>query len=172
MKVKLHWYPQTGYQTDVIFSFAQTGPATPKIDRSQSIQAQFKYNVKLKWGGCPAPMELISDPSLQDKFPIPNPVYKTLEIQDPATNKKHLIYDFDERHDGLTDRAAKRIKTEQILETSFTGQLPTDPNIRHQTQIETSSEEEESETSLQENLKLLKRKNKQLRNKLLRLTSY
>ncbi len=169
---KLHWYPQTGYQTDVIFSFAQTGPGAPKIDRSQSIQAQFKYNVKLKWGGCPAPMELITDPSLQDKFPIPNTIFKTLEIQDPATNKRTLLYDFDERHDGLTDRAAKRIKTEQILETSFAGQLPTDPNIRIQTQEETSSSEEESETSLQEELQLLKRKNKQLRNKLLRLTSY
>lgn len=169
---KLHWYPQTAYQTDVIFSFAQTGPAAPKVDRSQSIQAQFKYNVKLKWGGCPAPMELITDPSLQDKFPIPNTIFKTLEIQNPETNKRTLLYDFDERHDGLTDRATKRIKREQIFETSFTGQLPTDPNIRIETQETTSSSEEESETSLQEELKLLKRKNKQLRNKLLRLTSY
>lgn len=117
-------------------------------------------------------MELITDPSLQDKFPIPNTIFKTLEIQNPETNKRTLLYDFDERHDGLTDRAAKRIKREQLFETSFTGQLPTDPNIRIETQETTSSSEEESETSLQEELKLLKRKNKQLRNKLLRLTSY
>lgn len=168
---KQNWYPKTEMQEEVIQSFAECGPGTPKIDRSQSIEGYFHYNFKMKWGGSPAPMELITDPSLQDKFPTPNNIYKTNEITNPATNKRTLLYDWDERYEMLTARAAKRIKTESLFDTSFTG-TATDPALRPQTpETDSTSSEEESETPLQLQLQLLKRKNKQLRHKLLRITS-
>ncbi len=54
---KTNWHPKYAFQSEVENSFAETGPATPKLNHTKSFEVNMKYNIKLKWGGCPAPME-------------------------------------------------------------------------------------------------------------------
>nr|UGV35404.1 MAG: ORF1 [TTV-like mini virus] len=167
---RANWYPKTEMQEEVQYYFSESGPYTPKITRSQSIQANFEYNVKVKWGGCPAPMELMINPCQQEKFPIPNSVYKGNEIQNPETDKKAYLSEWDERQQTLTAPAAKRIKTATTIDDSFAGTTKTDPPVKTYTEAQDpSSEEEESETQLQNKLILLKRRNKQLLQQLFRM---
>lgn len=169
-KDRQNWYPKVEMQEEVQYYFAESGPYTPKITRTQSIQANFEYNVKVKWGGCPAPMELMINPCQQEKFPIPNSIYKGNEIQNPETDKKEYLSEWDERQQIITATAAKRIKSTTPFTDSFTGTTKTDPPIKTQQETQdSSSEEEESETQLQAKLILLKRRNKQLLQQLFRM---
>ena len=58
-------------QTEQEYFLGQSGPGAPKINRSQCVQAKMLYSFKLKWGGCPAPMEIIDNPCEQDKISRP-----------------------------------------------------------------------------------------------------
>lgn len=162
-----NWHPQYGFQTESEFYFAQSGPGAPKINYSKCIQATCNYNFKMKWGGCPAPMEIIIDPCQQEKFPVPNSEQQRPEIQDPATSKAHYLYYWDERQGQLTKPAAKRIKTDSKSETSFTDSGPLEVPIKTQEiPSDETSTEEESETSLQETIQHLKLKQRKLKRQL------
>ncbi len=45
------WHPKYEMQTEVEFYIGQSGPYTPKINRSELIQADMNYNFYVKWGG-------------------------------------------------------------------------------------------------------------------------
>ncbi len=103
-----NWYPKYEMQEEVQYYFAEAGVATPKVNRSQLIQAHIIYKMYFKWGGCPAPMELIVDPCQQDKFPLPSNQQQRHEIQDPQTDKESYLYKWDERRHTITTQAAKK----------------------------------------------------------------
>nr|UGV42535.1 MAG: ORF1 [TTV-like mini virus] len=172
LRDRLNWYPKTEMQEEVQYFFAESGPYTPKINYSQLIQANMDYNVKVKWGGCPAPMELITDPCLQDKFPIPNYQQQTSKIENPETPKETYLYYWDERRETITDKAAERIKQTPTYDSYVTG-TATDPTIKTPPKEipQTSDEEKDEEETLQQ-YKLLKRRNRQLLKQLHRLKPY
>nr|UGV37177.1 MAG: ORF1 [TTV-like mini virus]UGV37251.1 MAG: ORF1 [TTV-like mini virus]UGV42461.1 MAG: ORF1 [TTV-like mini virus]UGV42606.1 MAG: ORF1 [TTV-like mini virus] len=162
-----NWHPQFGMQQEAEFYIAQAGPGAPKINYSKCIQATCNYKFRLKWGGCPAPMEIIIDPCQQEKYPVPNSEQQRPEIQDPATSKQHYLYYWDERDGQLTKRATKRIKTDSQFTKSVTDLGPKELPVETQTtETDETSTEEESETSLQETIQHLKLKQRKLKRQL------
>nr|UGV35004.1 MAG: ORF1 [TTV-like mini virus] len=168
---RLRWHPKYGMQTEVEYFFATTGPFAPKITRSSSIQANMGYTFYFKWGGCPAPMEHVTSPCDQDKFPIPNPELQSLKIQDPKTEKEKYLYKWDERRGQLTETCAKRIKKDSTSELSVTGLSAFNvPILSSQEESDQETTEEEDETPLQQQLRQLRKQQRKLRHQLHRLT--
>lgn len=168
---KNNWHPKYEMQTYTESDIAESGPGAPKINKSESIECICKYRVKLKWGGCPAPMESISNPCEQEKYPTPNSLNLRYAIQSPETAKEHYLYCWDEKRCMLTETAAKRLKTDSIFDTSFTDSGALNPPHQQeetQTSQETTSEEEEDQTLLRQ-LHKLKRKRRVLRDRIRQL---
>nr|UGV36676.1 MAG: ORF1 [TTV-like mini virus] len=167
---KANWHPRYDFQTESVYHITETGPGSPKINRSKCIQASMLYNFKVKWGGCPAPMETFTDPCQQEKFPIPNYFNQTNEIIDPETAKEHFLQMWDEKRQTITTRAAKRIKTIQSPTKSLTEYGAKDvPTKTQETESDQTETSEEEETPLQINLQQLKRHNKRLKQRLRKL---
>lgn len=117
---KANWHPKLEMQQYTTNLISVTGPYAPKINFTKSIETHLLYKLFFKWGGCPAPMEQIADPANQEKFPTPNNLLQTLEIQDPETPKEYTLWEWDERRDMLTGKATKRIKLYQEPTNYFT----------------------------------------------------
>lgn len=165
------WHPKYEFQQECEFYLGQSGPYTPKINRSELIQADMNYNVLLKWGGCPAPMETIISPCEQEKYPEPNNQLQSLQIQDPNTQKETYLYEWDERRGELTKTCTERIKKDSGLEFSLTGLSSLNVPIQtQQTESEEEETQEEEKTPLQQQLQLLKQQQRLLRRQLLRLS--
>nr|UGV34838.1 MAG: ORF1 [TTV-like mini virus] len=164
---KTHWYPRYDMQTEVEHFFAQSGPAAPKIDRSQCIQAVMNYSFHLKWGGCPAPMYDITDPCTQEKFPQPSKQLQRLQITHPDSKQQDTLFEWDQRRETITKKAEKRIKEYSSPKKSFT-ENPFDLQIQETSETSSESSEEE-ETPLEQQLLNLKRKQHQLRKQLYKL---
>lgn len=163
-----NWHPKLEMQQEMFFYIAQSGPAAPKINKTKAIEAHCNYKFFLKWGGCPAPMETITDPGTQEKFPIPNNILQTNEIQDPTTAKESYIYCWDSKRDIITETCAQRLKTTEPTNIYFTDTGAKDvPKKTWQTPE--SSSEEESETSPQEKILNLKLQRHLLKQRLHRL---
>nr|UGV35082.1 MAG: ORF1 [TTV-like mini virus] len=168
---KNYWHPRWAYQQKTINQIGNSGPATPKINKSQSIQVNARYTFYFKWGGCPAPMQHIKDPCEQPKFPVPNNIIQTIQITDPATEKTTLLYDFDQRRDELTATAAKRLKKAKDSKTNIFPDL-LNPSIQKEETSETSSEEEtEISQTITNQLLRIRRKRLRLQHKLNKLIS-
>ncbi len=169
---RLKWHPMYTMQEEVEHFFGTSGPLAPKINRSQSIQANMSYYFYFKWGGCPAPMQTIIAPEFQDKFPNPYKITETLEIENPKLDKKHHLYFWDERRGELTERCAKRLKKDSETEFSITEQNLLDPPVQalqKENVQETTSEEET--TPLQQQLHKLQQQHKLLKLQLHKLKS-
>uniref|UniRef100_A0AAU8H4R8 Capsid protein n=1 Tax=Betatorquevirus homini1 TaxID=3048395 RepID=A0AAU8H4R8_9VIRU len=171
---KAHWHPKFAFQTETLSKLAETGPATPKINKQKQIQIHALYNFYFKWGGCPAPMETICDPSTQEKFPTPYNIIQELNVENPETPKETYIYKFDERDGYLTKTATKRLK--QDIETTkyFTEHGSKDPQLQiypptDQTQKETE-ETTPKKKKLLEQLDLLRDHQQQLQRRIDRLS--
>lgn len=163
---KTNWHPKYEMQKEVENIIAQTGPAAPKLTNSKSIQVNMLYSVKLKWGGCPAPMENISNPCEQEKFPGPNSVHFRPEIQNPETEKEMYLYQWDEKRQTITSAAAKRLKTDSKHKTYFTESGPL--NVPHEEETETQTSEDEEENKILLNRLLRNKRNRKLLRKRLR----
>lgn len=164
------WHPKYEMQTECEFFFGQSGPYSPKINRSQLIQADMNYKLYFKWGGCPAPMESIVSPCDQEKYPVPNNFIQGLQIEDPQTPKETYLYEWDERRGQITKTCSKRIKKDSKTEPSFTGLSAFDVPIQTseaESDEETTSEEETA--PLQQQLLQLRHQQHKLKKQLLQL---
>ncbi len=164
---RLKWHPMYTMQTEVEYFFGTSGPFSPKVNRSQSIQANLDYYFYFKWGGCPAPMQTIIAPENQDKFPNPYKINETIEIENPKLNKKHHLYEWDERRGEITTRCAKRIKKDSETKETFSKPagrtlLEIQAPSPETTSTEDSSEEEESEDQTQTLIHRHQRKQRKL----------
>nr|UGV38696.1 MAG: ORF1 [TTV-like mini virus]UGV39383.1 MAG: ORF1 [TTV-like mini virus] len=168
----LKWHPKFEQQTEVVSFFAESGPFSPKINRSQCIQANLQYIFYFKWGGCPANMESIISPCQQDKFPIPNQGLPGSEVQDPNTSKLHYLYAFDERKEQLTPKCVQRLKQTSDSKISIAGTNKFSPEIQTPQKKEDEAQtEEEAQASIQNQLHQLHHQHHQLQQQLLRLKS-
>lgn len=171
---KQHWHPKLEFQTETLSKLAETGPATPKINKQNQIQIHALYNFHFRWGGCPAPMETICDPSTQEKFPTPYNLLQELNVEDPETPKETYIYKFDERDGLLTKTASKRLKQDFDTPKYFTEFGSKDPQLQifpptDQTQKETKETSPQKKELLQQ-LDLLRDHQQQLQRRIDRLT--
>nr|UGV38840.1 MAG: ORF1 [TTV-like mini virus] len=165
----LKWHPKFEQQTEVVNFFAESGPFSPKINRSQVLQANMKYCFYFKWGGCPAPMEHIISPCQQDRFPIPNQGSTGLEIQDPKTSKLHYLYSFDERKQTLTKKCIQRLKQTSDYDFYVTGNKLCPPIQTPQTEEDDPQEEKETQTQIQNQLQQLQLQQQLFQQQLLRI---
>lgn len=149
---KTHWYPKIMYQQQSIDTLCMTTPGACKGTNKKSIQAHCEYKFNFLWGGCPAPMENISNPCSQPKFPVPNNILQRLQVQDPETPPETEIHYFDERHSTITKRAIQRIQDYTTTkECSLTDTSKSDPRTKTQTQalqeaLQSEDQEEEKKT--------------------------
>nr|UGV36515.1 MAG: ORF1 [TTV-like mini virus] len=142
------WWPQVQYQQQQINEIAKTGPGAPKLYDKTSEQITIKYDFKFKWGGEPARMITVENPSKQIKYPLPSDESKTTSLQSPAQAYESLLYTFDQRHNQLTKQALERITKDWDITdivspiTEPTGSVPALATYPQETQTETTQKEE------------------------------
>nr|UGV35462.1 MAG: ORF1 [TTV-like mini virus] len=147
------WYLMAQYQEPAINVLLSCGPGTAKIPPKQSVEAKCEYTFILKFGGNPAPMVQLTDPTDQPQYPIPNNIIRTNSLQDPTTPAELFLYNFDERRQLITKAATERISKDWGLTTTLFSDattVPAAPEIlkTHQTSEDETSDEEEKEKTL------------------------
>nr|UGV37914.1 MAG: ORF1 [TTV-like mini virus] len=163
-----YWFPRWKFQKEAVETLLMTGTAVCRPENARQIQAHCGYTFYFKWGGNPASMEQVVDPTTQPQYPVPSGLFQSPEIVDPSTSIFNYLYNFDVRRHLLTQTAEKRIKNltdfDISLFTDGTTPTPFEPPIQTpQTWTEETSEEEKK-TLLQQlhqlqqhNLQLLQR---------------
>ena len=109
------WYPKWKFQKQAIENIINTGPAVCRADNTKNIQATIKYDFFFKWGGNPAPMESVYDPTTQPVTPTPSGLQLQNEITNPETDISSFLYQWDTRRDFITQSAIERIKKAQVM---------------------------------------------------------
>ena len=170
-----HWSPKFTFQQKSINTIGLSGPAAPRPAYDNYMQARMKYNFHVKWGGCPKKLDEPYDPCSQPDWTIPSNINEGLQIQNPATDPRTELQEWDWRRDYVTQKAITRIQEHTTTDVSL--QIPTESThiapVLRQTRETTSSSDSDSETekektpSLQEQISLLKRKQRQLKHRIL-----
>nr|UGV38744.1 MAG: ORF1 [TTV-like mini virus] len=163
------WHPKLKFQEREIATICETGPFTAKTDTT-SIEAHCEYRFYLKWGGCTTDIQNITDPGEQPHFPVPNNFLQGPEIQDPASDPKNELWDFDYRRQIITKKAADRIKKDFSHEKiTVTGSKLSADTKRPLSSPEETPTPEETETTPEQQLQLLRNQQQQLRKQLRKL---
>ncbi len=150
-----NWNPQVQYQVATINDIAHTGPGTPKLYQKTSEQIVIKYDFYFKWGGDPAKMVNVENPSKQIVYPLPSDELKTTSLQSPAQAIETVLYSFDQRNDQLTKQALERISKDwdftPILSsiTEPTGAIKATSSFPQDPQTKTTEEKEKETLQLQ-----------------------
>nr|UGV37322.1 MAG: ORF1 [TTV-like mini virus] len=160
-----YWFPRWKFQKEGVETLLMTGTAVCRPENARQIQAHCGYTFYFKWGGNPASMEQVVDPTTQPQYPVPSGLLQSPEIVDPSTSIFNYLYNFDVRRHLLTQTAEKRIKnltdSDISLFTDGTAPTPFEPPIQTpQTWTEETSEEEK--TTLLQQLHQLQQHNLQL----------
>lgn len=169
------WFPQYQFQQEAENNILLTGPGTPKSNNYQADEMKIEYKFYWKWGGAPAKMTNVENPTHQTVYPIPNNEHETTSLQNPTQAFENLLYSFDERQFQLTRAATKRIMcdwglTENLFSiTEPTKDVPAQQTL--QTLLNQTSPSEEKEKEIQQQLLLLKQQQLQLRNRIFQLIS-
>nr|UGV36004.1 MAG: ORF1 [TTV-like mini virus] len=171
---RLNYHPKVNYQLLAINEFVNTGPGTAKLPDRISAEAHIEYKFHFKLGGCPPPMDNVCDPTKQPKYPTPSNLLSTTLLQNPETPIEYYLSSFDQRRDTITRTAAKRLKKDTAAKEhlfSSTGQTTTEVPLRLEqaTSSEETSEEEKDPETLQFNIKQQRRKQRNLRKRILEL---
>nr|UGV38165.1 MAG: ORF1 [TTV-like mini virus] len=170
---ELSWYPKLNFQQRTINEIVASGPATPKLPPDTNTEAHMEYQFLFKLGGCPPPMDEVCDPLTRSKFPTPSNILSSTLLQDPQTPIEYYLSSFDERRGMLTERAAKRIKTDRDFKETLlniAGETSTTvPARTRETSSEETSEEEKDQETIQLDIRLQRRKQRKLRKRLLEL---
>nr|UGV35268.1 MAG: ORF1 [TTV-like mini virus]UGV37058.1 MAG: ORF1 [TTV-like mini virus] len=171
---QLNWHPKLNNQVSTINKIASTGPGTVKLPDKISTEAHCRYTFYFKVGGCPPPMDEVCDPKKQPKYPTPDNILSSTLLQNPATPPQYYLYSFDQRRGLITEKAAKRIKTDwdtKELISSPTGTTALDIQLKtpETTSEEDSSSEEKDQETLQLKLQRHRRKQRKLRERILQL---
>nr|UGV36958.1 MAG: ORF1 [TTV-like mini virus] len=169
-----HWYPKFAFQMECINEIACTGPGVVKLPHETSVEAHMEFKFHFKVGGCPPPMEEICDPSKQEKYPVPSNILQNTSLQSPETPIGQYLYTFDERRGTITQKAAKRIKTDYETEKDvfpFTGATSTDLPASHKETPtpSTTSDSEEETTDIQQQLQHQYKQQRKLQLRIIKL---
>nr|UGV35706.1 MAG: ORF1 [TTV-like mini virus] len=171
-----HWYPRVKNQLEILNTLAMTGPGCPRSQYNTYLQAQMGYIFHFRWGGCPKTLEKPFDPCSQPDWIIPRNFYETIQMQNPGENPETILQKFDWRRDYVKQKAIDRIKEyteiDDLLPLS-TGSKRDPPAMFYRPETSSSSEtetetEEEKTTSLQTQIKLLRKQQRELKRNILK----
>lgn len=148
-----NWHPKLSFQLPTITQICNTGPGVVKLPKDKSVEGKLAYTFYFSLGGCPPPMEIISNPQEQPIWNIPNNLNEQPSLQSPATPFQHFLYHFDQRGEFLTKTAADRLKkeypTKEIIPSiAGASNLNIPPQKTQESDSETSEEEEDHQTLL------------------------
>nr|UGV34866.1 MAG: ORF1 [TTV-like mini virus] len=149
------WYPQVEYQLESINNIIKCGPGSAKLEPRTSEEVKIEYKFYFNWGGSPARMVTVNNPTTQAVYPIPNNEHETTSLQSPTQAFETMLYSFDERYNQLTKSALTRIQQDWDIKsllysiTEPTKEVPAEQTL--QTLInQTQTEEKEEETLFQQ----------------------
>nr|UGV39568.1 MAG: ORF1 [TTV-like mini virus] len=169
-----HWYPQWKFQQEAIETLLMCGTGVCRGNHTKQIQAHCDYSFFFKWGGNPASMEKVIDPTTQPQYPLPSGQFLSNEIIDPSTSIYNYLYNFDQRRDLLTQTAEKRIKQISDFDPSlFTDGIlyqSINPPAQGQETAPPFTTEEEEKTPILQQLQQLQQFNQQLLQRYRQLT--
>lgn len=142
------WYPQLEYQESTINDIGTCGPGIAKMGDRHSEEVKIKYEFLFKWGGNPAKMITVDNPTEQIIYPIPRNERETTSLQSPANSFETILYTFDQRNHQLTSKALERISNNlqtkepllSITDPTTTTALQTLQELLQETQTEEESE--------------------------------
>lgn len=164
------WHPRVRTQVQTLNLLGSTGPGVVKLPPNISAEAHFKYIFHFKIGGQPPPMATLTDPDNQPKFVTPDNILQIPSLQSPTTPIQYLLYNFDERRGTITKAAIKRMQKYQETESSI---LPITESAfacpvasQKEAQTPESTDEEKEEMSIEEQLHLQRKQQKQLRKRI------
>nr|UGV39554.1 MAG: ORF1 [TTV-like mini virus] len=166
-----HWHPKQRFQTKSINDICLTGPGCCRSPYGNYVQAKFKYDFRVRWGGCPKTLEQPYDPCSQPNWTVPNNFQERLQITNPESKPQTELYDFDWRRDYVSQKAIKRIQkyTEPDENLQIFAGSSLEPPILRQTQTsssETEESEEETEIQIKKQILKLKRQQRQLKHRI------
>lgn len=169
-----HWYPRYKFQMEAVENLLMSGTAVCRAENVKQIQAHCFYKFYFKWGGNPASMEQVVDPTAQPSYPLPSGQLFQPEITDPSTSIYNLLYDFDVRRDLITQSAKTRIeKITDFIPSLFTDGTtnPFNPPVQGKETPPENYSTEKEKASKEQQLLQLKQYNQQLLLKLRQLTT-
>nr|UGV34256.1 MAG: ORF1 [TTV-like mini virus] len=162
-----YWHPKISTQVQSVNEICACGPGTVKLPEQRSVEASMVYKFYFKLGGDPPPMELVTDPEKQPKWPLPSNLSTIPSLQSPATAIGDYLYRFDQRGDFLTKAAITRLKKDKPPKETLlpiTGASLLDIRTESpQTSDTETSESEKEEQTLEQQLHRHRRNQKQLR---------
>nr|UGV36479.1 MAG: ORF1 [TTV-like mini virus] len=171
---KLNWHPKGAFQIQSITAICSGGPATIKLPPNTSAEAHVKMKFYFKLGGCAQPIKNIAKPGDQPDFPLPNNQYESNSLQSPETAIENYLYSFDWRRDFITKSATERM--EKYTEPEITVVAPTGlhacnalPAPESEPTERTPEETEEEKKTLLQFFRLLRLKQRQYRQQIIRL---
>lgn len=165
-----HWQPKVRFQSRTINTIASCGPGTIKLAKQVSAEAHADFKFYFKLGGCAPTAKTIENPKTQPVYPIPNNFLQQPSLQNPEYPAASFIYNFDQRRDIITLKAAKRLAEISPIKTTMPSITGTN-RLHQEAQKETSSESETETqtTTLLEQLHREQRKQQRLKQRLLNL---
>nr|UGV38123.1 MAG: ORF1 [TTV-like mini virus] len=168
-----NWHPKAQFQQRTLNEICAAGPAVIKLPQNVSAEAHMRFVFYFKLGGCAQPSKNIENPEDQPIFPTPGNILQSTSLQSPETPIQNFLYSFDWRRHFLTKAAQKRIEQYCLAEQALlepTGLSKFNPEASHQ---ETPTPIQETEEKENQALELLieqqRRKQNQLRQRILQL---
>lgn len=169
------FYPKVSNQVASINEITCTGPGISKFQGIKSEEIKIEYDFTFKWGGDPAKMVTIDNPSEQPAYPVPRNEHEKPSLQGPAQGYETVVYSFDQRNWQFTKAALERMQKDWDTETNL---FPIAEPSRTVPILETlqkvyqkaQTEEERQETLLQQ-LQYNKQQQLQLKQRILEMIS-
>lgn len=162
------WHPSLQMQYESINNICMCGPGTPKLGDKDTTEAKIEYVFYFKFGGSPPAMSEIEDPAQLPKYTIPSNIRSANTIESPSTPMHTFLYNFDTKKDIITRKAAKRItKDYTTKKTMFTDGTSLSTFQEEIYNPQETSESEEEEKTLIEQLKQQRQQQQQLKQRLL-----
>ena len=135
--MKAKWYPTAEHQEVSINNIVTTGPYSPKFYTNQPIttwELDYKYSFYFKWGGPEVTDPKVEDPCNRPTYPVPDKLYKTIQIKNPEKLDTNTIFhEWDYRRGIITQSALKRMSTHLEIDTDFETDLTEAPRKRQKT---------------------------------------
>jgi len=119
---KLRWYPTAEKQTSTINAIIECGPLIPKLSQStlSTWELDYKYTFFFKWGGSQTTDPPIEDPEHRGKYPVPDTVHETVQIDDPEKLiPQSILHAWDFRRGLVTQTALKRMSENLPIDSSL-----------------------------------------------------
>ncbi len=169
------FYPKVANQVTTINTITSTGPGIAKMNNIKSEEIKIEYDFYFKWGGDPAKMVTVDNPSDQPVYPVPRNEHEKPSLQGPAQGYETVVYSFDQRNWQFTKAALERMQKDWEIERnlfSITEPSRTVPILETLQKVyQKAQTQEERQEALLQQLQYNKQQQLQLKQRILEMIS-